>query len=486
MNFKVLLLAVAISFGRSYIREIRALIDQGEPQKALQIIEERLPEENGRKREQLLLLAVVASYESKNWLQALSYGEEYLTEFPETKYSGVVWFYIAKTNLQLGKKDDAALAFLRAYASPTYTWVKDSSYTYLFGLVELGTDLFHSLLSRGYLDKRIEPTNRVAVFVPQSGNLKSLGKEFMRGFLMAIPISVKLEVIDTKSDTEYASYVASTMKDSIFAVVVGPLTSMFAMNTAPRLDSFALFNLIPAASDLRLGSIGRFVVPFNYTTKVEVEKLVDFAIDSLQLKRFYILYPPDVEFAVAAFYFKELVQKKGGAVIESIKIPPNGLSFREEINIIQRISREEYPVVFIPAGNRGIYSMVSQMRFYDVNPLILGCEKWMSWRRKNELDIVIAAPEPGSPDVDRQEFFDRFLDLYGVRPSSIAQTGYDAGTIVKKLMESGPISSISAWQKADSIGIFRGISGNYILSKDRNFVKLYSFGQVGPLKGGDK
>ncbi len=485
MNLSVILIALTISFGRSYLKEIRALIDQGEPQRALQVIQNRLPEERGKRREKLLLLGIEASYNSGDFQGTINYGNQFILEFPESKKVGLVRYYMAKSYLEMGNKDMAAVEFLKAYAGPAPSWVKDSSYVYLFGLIDLGADLFHNLLSRGYLDKRVTPTRKVAVLVPQSGSMASLGKEFMRGFRLALPVSVKLVEIDTRSDTSYASYIAETLKDSVFALVVGPLTSMFAMSTAPKIDSAAILNLIPGAADLRLGDIGNFVIPFNYALKLEVEKLASYALDSLHAKRVYILFPDDAQYISAALYFKQLVEKSGGTVVEAIKVPSEGLPFREELDIIRRISREDYPLIFAPAGNRGIYSMVSQMRFYDVNPIVLGCDRWLSWRRKNELNIVIAAPQPGIPDIDRQEVLDNFMQIFGVRPSSIAETGYDAGAIVARIMQDGPISSISAWQKADSIGIFRGIAGNYVLSRNKDLINLYSFGQIKPAKGGN-
>ncbi len=486
MNFSSIILAAVIALGRKPFKEIRALIDQGEPQKALEIIEVRLPETAGKRRQTLMELAILASMKASDWDRAIKYGKEFAFEFPESKKLGEIFFYVAKAYMGKHSNDSAAVFFFKAYSSRGPAWVKDSSYTNLFGIVGIGTDLFHNLISRGCLDKRITPTNKVALIIPRSGQLSSLGEDFLRGFLLSLPSNVELSVFDTRSDTNYAALLVDELKDSIFSVVVGPITSVFAVQIAPRFDSVAMFNLIPGATDLRLGDIGRFVIPFNYTIKMEVEKLVSYAMDTAGVDRFFILYPADAQYIAAAFYFKTLVEKKNGVVVEAVHVPPEGLPFRDEIDLIRRIGRDENVMVFIPAANRGIYTLVSQMKFYDVNPTILGCDEWLNWRRKNELNIVIASPGVGEPDVDREQMVNEFVDVYGLRPSSIAMTGYDAGAIVARLLDNGPISSIAAWQKADSLGIFRGTAGTYILSKTRDFIKLYSFGLVEPAKGGNQ
>ncbi len=486
MNVRILILAATIVFGRSYFKEIRSLIDEGEPEQALQIINARLPETSGKKRQTLLELAVMASMKAGDWEGVLSYGNEFVREFPDSKKVGEIRFFMAKAYLAMGRKDDAAVEMLKAYSSRGPSWVKDSSYTYLFGIVNIETNLFNSLISRGYLDKRVTPTMKVAVIVPRSGPLAPLGDEFMRGFLMAVPVNIELQVFDTQSDTAYASLLADRLRDSIFSVVIGPITSIFARKMSPVFDSVALFDLVPAAADLRLGDIGMFVIPFNYTLKLEVEKLASYAMDSLGADRFFILYPPEARYVAAAFYFKQLIESRDGTVLDAVKIPDEGLPFRDEMELIRRIGKAENSVVFVPSGNRGIYSMMGQMKFYDVNPIVLGCDGWLNWHRKNELNIVIASPPPGEPDVDREAMINNFMEIHKARPSTIAMVGYDAGVIVTRLLNQGPISSLSAWQKADSIGIFRGVAGDYVLSKRKDFIKLYSFGHIELSKGGNQ
>ncbi len=476
-----LLLFYVLNFGGNFLKDVEELIRSGQPQEALVILEEKLPDLRGRKRAKALYLATLASYKTQDWRKVLQFSSEFEANYEHSDKLPEVYFYHARALQELGFKNEAVSVFYDAYELGI-GWVKDSAEILMRRLIGARQNLWELMKATGMLGLRIRPTNKIAVIVPQSGKLQPLGADFIRGITLAISSEVDMDIYDTRSDPAVAESIAQSIVDSNYFMVIGPLTSRSARRVAAVLGPKGQFHLIPAASDLKLADYGDFVVPFNYIWREEVYELVNFAMDSLKFSRFILIYPHGAIYRASVELFESVVKAKGGIVLEKVEFPESGLSFDKEISIVQELYGDTV-ALFVPGGGRSAFAFVTQLRFYGIDPVVLGCDEWLRWASKADVRMVVAAPIPGKEHVKFKDFSDKFFEAFDAQPTTMAELGYDAGVIVNILLDDDhELSTLSAITRADSVGIFRGLSGNVLLTKFRKIIKLFTYGRIEPIK----
>ncbi|MDP6540898.1 MAG: penicillin-binding protein activator, partial [Planctomycetota bacterium] len=167
-------------------------------------------------------------------------------------------------------------------------------------------------------------TTTLGVALPLSGPYAEFGRESLQGVLLAtgafdagraVPSRVRVVVRDTAGLPERgAAAIASLADDPEVTAVVGPLLAPVAEAAGVVAEERGL-PLVTLTRRESVAELGRFVLRVGATPRHEAERLADYAIGTLGLARFAILYPDDAYGRALRATFWDAVEARGGQVV---------------------------------------------------------------------------------------------------------------------------------------------------------------------------
>jgi ABC-type branched-subunit amino acid transport system substrate-binding protein len=123
-----------------------------------------------------------------------------------------------------------------------------------------------------------------------------------------------------------------------------------------------------------------------------------------------------------------------------------------------------YEALYLPAHTREVSLLMTQIRFYDLSPVLLGGHLWEDRSVLKEGGdwpkgaYFVTGFHADSPDGDVQSFVHRYQKKYASKPDLLAAQAYDAMRLVLRASE-GALSGEEARRRLSGINGFRGVSG---------------------------
>ena len=311
---------------------------------------------------------------------------------------------------------------------------------------------------------------RVAILLPLSGPEAPTGRALLRAATMALfdaydPRLVLLP-FDTKADYSESERVARLAIDSGADIVLGPLLSANVTAAGTVLVPTGI-PLIGFSNDQSVALPGRFI--FGFTPENEVERVVDYAVDSGHM-RFAALLPEGLYGNRVRAAFGETVSDDNATIsaMESYPPDPNAVfdpvkrlanydarkkALRDEINFLRNLRDDttdeiakrlddaeelepvDFDAVLVPEGGELLRTVAPLLPFYEVDPLkvkLLGTGLWNDtslFREPSLQGAWFAAPMPEGPEAFRK----RYSALYGEAAPRLASMAYDAMSLVAAL-----------------------------------------------------
>lgn len=359
----------------------------------------------------------------------------------------------------------------------------------------------------------------IGVILPLSGKGGSVGYQVLNGIKLALGVhssansseAYRLAIIDSEGDaTKARAGVRKLANEDNCIAIIGGLFGSTAYAAAVQSQELGV-PFVALSRKEGLTDLGPFVFRNALTLRSQVEALVDTARNSLDIKRFAILYPNDDYGVRLSSLFWEVVKEKGGEITAAQTYTPGEVDFKEPVKKLvgtfyvedrkdeynKRMrefknsgklgSRDRIPVgllppiidfeaLFVPDTPKAIGQIAPMLAYNDVkNIYLMGTDIWNSGEfvrrgkhfsgRSLFTDITFS----GDKNFKNSAFFRRYTKIFEKQPSTFSLQGYDSAVIIRSAVEGGAQSRASFAREIKRHTGVNGAIGQLILNEKKEF-----------------
>ncbi len=345
--------------------------------------------------------------------------------------------------------------------------------------------------------------------LPLSGAYADYGWSVLRGIVLGLgtyedpPGPFRVHVRDTAGGLDNATRAVQELFSESAVAVLGPLRSSTSAAAAPVAEEGRI-PLLTLSRREDLAFLGSWVFRLGVTQSDQVRVLVHHAIADRGMRRFAILHPKDDYGLAFKNLFWEEVERQGGYVVgvegyaadaidvqapirklvglfyvtdeEQELIDEKARLVRRPLDNSERLAEPEmadlppyvdFDALFVPDVATKVALILPQLRFYDVNDvLLLGPSGW------NDRSLVEIAGRDAEGAIFTDTFFSKseadavedfvaaYYAAYGDEPDALAAEGYDAASMLRRVLPPGAARSRTRVREALlRIRDFAGVSG---------------------------
>ena len=349
----------------------------------------------------------------------------------------------------------------------------------------------------------------VGVALPLTGPYAGFGRQALRGLVLGFevfadpPGRYRIVVRDTGGDPTTVGRAMRELISEGVRVIVGPMSSSVAAAGAPYAEQAGV-PLLALARREDLPGLGDYVFRLGVAPSDQTELLANHAAAHGSNRRFAILYPRDPRGIVFKNLFWDEAERRGGTIVGVESYAVDAVDVQEEIRklvglhwltdderkllaerdrLLKRPQRNaerlaelalaelppyvDFDALFIPDVAERVALILPQLRYYDVQDVILlGPDDWNDPRlvaiagRDARGAVFIGAFHEGSEEEHVRAFVARYYEAFGEAPELWAATSYDAASLVRNAVNR--IGRPSAGQLRRAMGDvrdFQGVSG---------------------------
>ena len=334
----------------------------------------------------------------------------------------------------------------------------------------------------------------IGCLLPLSGPYQPFGARALDGIQMAFHdlqqiqagLPLRLIVRDTASNNQEAAAAMTALAEAQVAGVIGPIASA---DSAAGVAQEARIPIMVLSQREGLSDIGDCVFRYFITSRMQANALAAFATQTLQMRRFAILYPEENYGRTFRDHFWDAIYREGGKVVALESYDPQQTDFaiaikklvgnyyqvpreleklREGLDLLgpleaipgyippdpeetvvetvrtRRRTEEEafkpvvdFEALFIPDAPKMLGLIVPQLAYHDVNNTsLLGTNLWFSPKLLDAAGeyvqgaILTTGFFPPSQNPKIQRFTTRFESIYGRPPGFIEAIAYDAARVM--------------------------------------------------------
>jgi len=343
----------------------------------------------------------------------------------------------------------------------------------------------------------------VGVILPLSGPHRSFGERALQGIQCAIKNTdssmISLAIRDSKgSPWEAEKAVEELATQEKVMAIIGPLLS----STSERAVKKAQQVRVPLLTFSQKEMKGDFLFQNSLLPSDQVQTLVDYTIENLDLRTFAVFYPN----SPYGLYFKNLftqeVSRKGGKISGVVVYQEDQTDFSQEIKGFFKIEaiqksdskrkkEEDFkPLrsvdgIFIPDTHDRVAIILAQMAYFDVKGTFLGINSW------NGPGLISTAGKTAEGAVFVDAFFKRdssplvahfvqeFRKTYQRDPEILEALGYDGAKFLKDILQSKWIPSpLQLKEEIRQVKYFQGVSGLKGFGEDGKAIRTLSILKV--------
>jgi len=344
--------------------------------------------------------------------------------------------------------------------------------------------------------------NTLGCLLPLSGPYTSYGNKILKCIEMALDQfnsqnnrpSIKLIVKDTESDPEKAVLAVNKLSEERVGAILGPVTIHEAAALAAQERRIPIITL---GQKENIANLGDYVFRNFITPEMQVQAIVSYAIQVLEINRFAILYPDDKYGMTFMGLFQDEVEAYGGEVIRAEPYHPDQTDFAEPIKKLAETQAElpeqpeersensdlkqaepaiDFEAIFIPDGPTTSGLIIPQLAFYDVVGVYLfGTNLWHSNRlidmAKQFVQGAIMADGffAGSNSQKVKYFVKMFEETFDEKPGFIEAVAYDTALMLFNLVSRNDIQSRSELKNSImNLQNFQGVTGTTFFDNTGN------------------
>ncbi len=347
----------------------------------------------------------------------------------------------------------------------------------------------------------------IAVLLPLSGRLSPFGTSALQGMQLALhqlkedlpgaPLS--LLVRDYQDDSaKNPKELEEWLNDYKPLGIVGPLLSREVNQVAPLAERGGWALITPGASAATLSSMGKTVFRNATTPTSQCQAIAEYAVLTLGLKRFAILFPNERSGREAMSCLTKKVTQLGGTVVLAKPYTPNETDFKDPILQLKAVYGQDdgdegkkekgeagFDAIFLPGEAREAGLIIPQLVFHGVkNVTMLGT---MGWNSPEFLKLVGPHAEGaifvdgfflGSPDPLVQNFIREYRKQFQQDPDLFAAQAYDTARLLLETIKQGALTRSEIKAALAATKDFPGVSGHIFEIKNGEAIKKPFFIQV--------
>ncbi len=410
---------------------------------------------------------------------------------------------------------------------------------YFNQVIEQGPNTIWAQNARNNLDllsslSRVSPTT-IGVILPLSGRNASLGRRMLKSIEMGLGLhygqsNFQLAVIDTAGNPDKARRgVERLVKEDNVVAILGALSSREAESAALMADELSV-PLITLSQRSGLTEISPYVYQNAMTPEMQIEHLVNTAMNQYGMKKFAILYPNDAYGVESANIFWDQVMARGGEITAAETYDPNSTNYKIvseklvgkfyiearldeykakrkefEQKIRKRNSRENisaedildpiinFDAVFIPDSSKNMGQISAFLSYEGVKDIrLLGTNLWNSpglARRAGHFAdslLFVGGFLDNSAAAKNSRFVAEFEGLFRDEPTIMEVQAYESALILRGLVMNGSTTRGQVISGLNHLENFPGALGPISMSSTREVLRpLYSLtlrkGEIIPL-----
>lgn len=341
----------------------------------------------------------------------------------------------------------------------------------------------------------------IGALLPMSGRLKPFGQQVLNGIRLAMDTapetvpekSIGMVVKDTEADpAALLTGLEELAREYRVSAIIGPLLSRQVAAAAPKSDAYRIPLLTPAASQ-EWAKPWRYVLRNSITTRQQARAIASYAVNTLNRKRFCILYTDDGYGAEMTQAFTEEVSKLGGEIIARASYDPQATDFGAQIRYMKEtdLSKEgvlgpppqekgevrEYKpgfdAIFLPGDYDQVGLIAAQLAFFDIQGVtLLGTNGWDSpdlfkiGGKYIDGGIFVDGFFAGSSEPAIRSFVDRYRARYGEEPTLLSAQAYDSANMILASIRQGATNGETVREFVGRIQNFPGVTGPISYSPD--------------------
>ena len=160
----------------------------------------------------------------------------------------------------------------------------------------------------------------IGCLLPLSGPSRSFGMRALNGIQLALSQAnlapgggdFRIIIKDTGRDPQQTQAAVETLVAEGVAAIIGPI---FTARVAAQIAQQHRIPIIAISQAENLPRIGDYVFRFFFTPRMQVETLVDYAVNALGYRRFAVLYPDDRYGAAFSNLFWDALLKQSATLV---------------------------------------------------------------------------------------------------------------------------------------------------------------------------
>lgn len=338
----------------------------------------------------------------------------------------------------------------------------------------------------------------VGCLLPLSGPYRVYGERVLKGIQLALSrygilrnSEIKLLIQDTGSDPSKAAAGVRKLVEQKAAVIIGPLVTAEAAAAEAQKCGMPIIVLTQKEN---VAGIGDYVFRNFLTPCMQVEQTLEYAVQTLGLKRFAILYPDEKYGKIFMGLFGDAVIAYRGSLCCVESYSPNQTDFADVIKKLAGTARQtpqrlktgeplqpvdktgdgsnaekptvDFDALFIPDAPKNVELILPQLAYHDVEGMyLIGTNLWHHSELVKTCQQFIQRaiipdgffPESQNPDV--QDFVRIFEDTFGEKPGFVEAVGYDTAVMLFQLLHRGVDSRSALRHELIGIRDFPGVTG---------------------------
>ncbi len=306
----------------------------------------------------------------------------------------------------------------------------------------------------------------IACLLPLSGSYKFYGNKALKGIELAIGAGnasfVNLIIKDTGSSPDQAVAAVKELALDNPIAIIGPIITARAAATVARDMGIVMITLTQKSGISQMGDniFRNFITP-----EMQVKAVASYAVESLGLTRFAMLYPNEKYGITYSDFFQREIIFLGGTVTSAQAYDTDLADFRKPISKLAK--NRDFEAIFIPDEPSKTGLILPQLAFYNITGVyLLGTNLWHSDKLINMAgkyaqgavvpEIFFAKSR--SPQV--KAFIDDFKQNFGYAPGFIEALAYDtASMLIDVLTQREILSSDDLKKELFTIKDYPGVTG---------------------------
>ena len=346
--------------------------------------------------------------------------------------------------------------------------------------------------------------HKIGVILPLSSPrrrewVSEVGQSALQGIQVAFAREgfspLKMEVRDSKANlsTTAAAMEELAMVERVIGVV-GPLFNETTEVAAKKALEFHLPLITPGAPSLQIPADNPYLFRTALTNRLEARQLAQYAVGSLGLRRFAILYPDDPPGRELAETFQARIAELGGEIVIRQAYPPDQSDFTAALRQLGGQTDEElsrasttvasasipestpemrtsggklaYEALYLPRSFERLQFLVPAMRLLNITGMtLLGESGWnhpaLVKRAGAFVDgaVFMDGFFAGASDSQVREFVQQYRAMFNSTPDLMAAQSHDAMLLLLRVLRQRPRTREEVREQLKAVKDFRAATG---------------------------